>query len=124
MGASGTLKSISLNARSFSVPDDCDVNIDLGGYENEIKRNGDGSDRQVKTMKPGGISGVQVIGGDDVLEYIHGIKQQNEFADVALELVGGRQYSGRVQISGQLQESSMNGVISFDLAGQVGILPS
>ena len=122
--ASGTLKSLSMNARSFAVPDDCDVNIDYGGYENEVKRNGDGSDRQVKSMKPGGVSGCQVVGGDDVLDYLSGIKQQNEFADMALELVDGRQFSGRVQITGQLQESSMNGVISFDLAGRVELLPS
>jgi len=48
----GSLESITLNGREFPVAADVEAQRKLGGWENEVLANGDGSGRLIKTRVP------------------------------------------------------------------------
>lgn len=115
----GTLKSVSINGRKFSPPEDVAISMQIGGYDNDVKLNGDKSLRLLKTSMPGKITGIQVA-CDHTLEdheFLIGLKDKNEFFDLAVELMSGTIYVGRHQIVGELTEASDTAILAFDTAG-------
>jgi hypothetical protein len=115
----GSVESITIAGREFAVTADADTNRKLGGFENEIGMNGNGTGRILKTPVASGLTGM-VVQCDDTRgdhEYLEGIKNGNDFVPVAVTYASSETYQGTAIITGELQYSSQASTCAFDMQG-------
>lgn len=116
----GSIESTELNGRTFPVAADADGARKLGGDENEVQANGDGTARIIKTKTPwmiGGLTvGVDNDRGDQ--EFLQNIADSNELVAVSVTLADGTTYQGRGTITGELNYSTQNATCELSLAGE------
>lgn len=119
MATSGSVESISLKGRIFPVAADADTQRKLGGYENEVLANGDGSARMKKTRVPLMISGIKVQIDDtrSDQEFLQDIQDGADFVPFSITYVSGFTYMGQAQIVGEVQYSSQDGIAELSLSG-------
>ena len=119
----GSIESVTLEGRTFAVASDADVSRKLGGFENEVQADGDGSARLVKTRIPLSLDGlmVQCDDGRGDNEFLQQLANSNDFFPIAITYASGDTYQGTAQISGELSISSQAATASVSLMGQ-GIL--
>jgi len=123
MSVGGSVESITLSGRVFSVTADADTQRKLGGFENEIQSNGDGTARIVKTRVPLALTGL-VVNCDDLKgdhEFLQDLSSQNDFFPFVVTYASGESYQGLAQIEGELQNSSQNATATFGLMGPGGM---
>lgn len=115
----GSIESVSLDGRLFAVTADAEVQRKLGGFENEVQANGDGTARQLKTRVPCMFDGLAVevddTRGDH--EFLQSLADGSDFFPVVVTYASGESYQGTMQISGELQMSNQNATAAFSLAG-------
>ena len=63
----GSIESITINGRNFAVAADVDSQRKIGGFENDVQANGDGSTRTIKTRVPWGVEGLSINVDEKVL---------------------------------------------------------
>lgn len=116
----GSIESISLAGRIFSVAADADSNRKLGGWENELQANGDGTNRIVKTRTGWLLDGLTVSIDDTRgdAEYLQDLQDAKTFFAVSITYASGVTYQGTGQIVGETQTSSQNTTASLSLGGQ------
>ena len=119
MGIGGSIESITLDGRTFSVAADAEVQRKLGGFENEVQANGDGTARIIKTRVPLSLDGltVDVDDAQDDAEFLQELQNRNNFFPIALSYASGETYQGEAQIVGETQTSSQNATASVSLMG-------
>ncbi len=116
----GSVEAVSINGREFPVTADADVNRKLGGFENEVNPNGNGTARIIKTRVAAALSGI-VVECDDSRgdnEFLQGISDGNDFVATAITYASGIVYQGDAIIVGELQYSSQNATCGFDMGAQ------
>lgn len=115
----GSIESISIRGRLFPVAADADVNRKLGGFENELQPNGDGSARLIKTRVPWMLDGLTVEIDEDRAdhEFLQEIADDSDYVAVTITFASGATFQARGTISGELQVSSQNATASFSLSG-------
>lgn len=117
--AGGSIESVGLAGRTFSVAADADSNRKLGGWENEVQPNGDGTGRLVKTRVAWLIDGLTLsiddLRGDQ--EYLQDMKDRLDFFPVDITYASGAVYSGLGQVTGEEQTSSMSTTAAVTLSG-------
>ena len=115
----GSIESVSLSGRNFSVAADADSNRKLGGFENDVQANGDGTVRTVKTRVPWSLDGL-TINIDDARgdhEFLQGLSDGNIEYPIAISYASGEVYQGTGQITGEMQTSSQNATAAVALMG-------
>jgi hypothetical protein len=115
----GSLESVSLDGREFPVTNDAEVQRKIGGFENEIQSNGDGSARMVKTRVPWSLDGL-VVEVDDSRgdhEFLQQLSDSNDYYPIALTYASGEVYQGQGQIVGEMQASSQAATATVSLMG-------
>jgi hypothetical protein len=119
----GSIESVTLDGREFAVAADAEAQRKLGGFENEVAANGDGTARLIKTRVPLAIDGLTVVVDDSRgdHEFLQDLSNRNDFFPVALTYASGVTYQGLAQIQGELQSSSQNATAAVNLMGP-GIL--
>lgn len=122
MGAAvgGSIESISIRGRLFPVAADAEANKKLGGFENEVQSNGDGTARIVKTRVPWMLDGVSVEINDSRAdaEFLQEIADGLVFVPITITLASGVTYQGTGTITSEVQSSSQNATASITLSGQ------
>lgn len=115
----GSIESVTLDGRSFAVAADAEAQRKLGGFENEVQANGDGTARLIKTRVPLGIDGLTVEVDDDRgdHEFLQELTNRNDFFPIALTYASGTTYQGTAQVTGETQASSQNATASISLMG-------
>ena len=115
----GSIESVTLDGRSFAVAADAEAQRKLGGFENEVLSNGDGTARLIKTRVPLSLDGLTVEIDDDRgdQEFLHGLTDQNDFFPVTITYASGITYQATAQITGELQASSQSATASVNLMG-------
>lgn len=115
----GSIESVSIAGRSFSVAADAESQRKLGGTENEIQPNGDGSARNVKTRVSWSVDGLSLTVDDDRgdHEFLQDIADASGFEPVSITYASGATYQGRGTITGELQASSQNATAAVTLGG-------
>lgn len=116
----GDIESISINGTIYAVTSDTDVSRALGGFENEVLANGDGSGRLKKMRRPWRIGGLAVSCDDPIgneQANLQDVADGNEFVDITMTMASGAVWAGKGQIVGELSFSNQNAAASFDLAG-------
>jgi hypothetical protein len=118
-GIGGSVESVVLKGRRFTVAGDADSNRKLGGFENEIEPNGDGSARVIKARMSWQIDGLALSIDDlaDDLEYLQGLSDANELFTILISYASGARYEGQGQITGELQVASQNTTAPVTLKG-------
>lgn len=123
MGVGGSIESITLDGRNFSVAADAEAQRKIGGFENEVQSNGDGTARQIKTRVPLSIDGltVDIDDAQDDAQFLQELQNRNTFFPVSITYASGETYQGEAQIVGETQTSSQNATAAVSLMGP-GIL--
>jgi hypothetical protein len=115
----GSIQSITIRGRIFPVASDAEANKKLGGFENEVQANGDGTARKIMTRVPWAIDGLQVeinnnAGGQ---EFLQEIADSQDYVSIELELADGTVYVGTGTITDEIQVSSQNTTASIKVGG-------
>jgi hypothetical protein len=115
----GSIESVILAGRTFSVTADAETQRKLGGFENEVEANGDGTARPLKTRVTLSISGLVVavddFRGDDT--FLQDLADGLDYFTVAVTYASGATYQGQAQIVGELQVNSQNATAAISLKG-------
>ena len=115
----GSIESVTLAGRNFPVAADAEAQRKLGGFENEVQSNGDGTARIIKTRKPLSISGLTIeiddSRGDQ--EFVQGLANGNDYFPLVITYASGANYQGRCQIVDEFQSSSQSATAPISLMG-------
>lgn len=115
----GSLESVTLDGRIFSVAADSDVQRKLGGFENENMPNGDGTMRLIQTRVAWQLDGFSLSLDDDRgdQEFLQALANRKAYFPIVATYPSGKNYQGTGQITGELQGSSQNATGSVVLGG-------
>jgi hypothetical protein len=115
----GSIESISLAGREFAVASDAATQRKLGGVENEVLANGNGSARDIKTRVPWSLTDISVVIDDDYgdQEYLQELADASGFFVIAVTYASGAVYQGTGQIIGEVQYDNMASTASLSLSG-------
>jgi len=119
----GSIESITLDGREFTVAADAEAQRKLGGFENEWQMNGNGTARLIKTRTAWSLDGV-VIEVDDSRsdqEFIKELTDRNAEFPIAITYASGITYQGTGQVIGENAASSQSATQAVSLMGP-GIL--
>lgn len=121
----GSIESVGLAGRTFSVAADADSNRKLGGYTNEHQSNGDGSGRLIKTREGWMIDGLQVTVDDlrDDHTFLQDLADQKDYFAIDITYASGKVFQGLGQITGDLQASSQSTTATVTLNGPGKLTP-
>jgi hypothetical protein len=121
MNISGPVESITIAGRRFSTDGEDAGKITLSGFKNEVKFNGDGSKRMIRSRVSGSIKdlNVQVTHRNKDLEYMSDKQSTSDFFDVSLTLTDGTTYAGSMQFVEEIEEDTQQGTISVSLEGDL-----
>ena len=119
----GSIESITLDGRNFAVAADAEAQRKLGGFENEVQANGDGTARLIKTRVPLSLEGLTLEIDDDRAdqEFLQELTNLNDFFPIVISYPSGIDYQGSAQIVGEATASSQNATAAVSLMGP-GIL--
>ena len=121
MGAvGGSIESISIRGRLFPVAADAEATRKLGGFENEVQPNGDGSGRIVKTRVAWSLDGLQVEINDTRAdqEFLQEIADGLEAVPITITLASGTTYQGKGIVTGELGASTQNATATIGIMGE------
>lgn len=115
----GSIEEITLSGRSFAVAADAEAQRKLGGFENEVLANGNGTARIIKTRVPLSIDGLTIEVDDSRAdqEFLQDLVNRNDFFVVAITYASGITYQGTAQIVGENPASSQSATAAISLMG-------
>ena len=115
----GPFESHTIAGRRFVCDADDDAQLQMNGKNNELKPNGDGTNRNTQTRVPGKIEGSNIVfdpeAGD--VEFLEEVKNEGKPVDYSGTTNDGIIYSGSVYITGDLKFSFKNGTVPITLSG-------
>jgi hypothetical protein len=119
----GSIESVSIRGRLFPVAADAEANKKLGGFENEVQSNGDGSARIIKTRVPWLLDGLQLAVNDDQgdAEFLQEIADGKGYVPITITFASGRTWQGSGTVTGEVQVSSQNATATVTLSGPAGM---
>ncbi len=115
----GSIQSVTLKGREFAVAADAESQRKLGGFENEVRANGDGTARIIKTRVPLSLDGLTLVVDDSRgdHEFLQGLADRSDFWPLAITYASGVTYGGTGQIIGEMQFSSQASTAQLSLSG-------
>ena len=115
----GSIESVTLDGREFPVAADAEAQRKLGGWENEVQANGDGTARLIKTRVPFSLEGLTLETDDNRAdqEFLQGLSDRKDFFPMAITYASGLTYQGTSQITGDLQAGSQSATTAVNLSG-------
>lgn len=119
MAVGGSIESVSIKGRTFPVASDAAATRKLGGFENELRANGDSTVRIIKTRMPWGVEGI-VLECDDVRqdqEFLQDISDRNDFVDITMTLVSGLTYQGTGTLYGEVTKDEQSATVTVTFGG-------
>lgn len=119
MSVGGSIESVTLDGRTYAVTGDAEVQRKVGGFENEIQPNGDGTARLIKTLVPWGLDGLVIDIDDDQgdQEFLQELQNRNDFFPITATYASGKVWQGTGQIVGETQYSNQSTTASVSLMG-------
>ena len=119
----GSVISVTLAGRLFAVAGDADSNRKLGGWENEVQPNGDGTARIIKKrvalMLDNLMLSIDDAKGDQ--EFLKSLQAKHDFFPVIIEYASGAIYQGTAIITDEVQTGSNATTCSIKLEGPGGL---
>lgn len=119
MAIHGAMRSLTIKGRGFKVAHDGSGNKVMGGRNNEISMNIDGSFRVKQSIIPGSFSDIQVEAdaskGDQ--EYLQGLADDGLPIPVVATYASNVSYTGDVVIAGEVSKDENTGLVSLSCQG-------
>ncbi len=115
----GSIASVTLNGRDFTVAADADSNRKLGGFENDVQANGDGTARIIKTRVPW-MANDLTLSIDDLRgdhKFLQDLADGSSMFPITASYASGAVFNGTGQIVGELQVASQATTASVSLSG-------
>lgn len=121
----GSIESVSLDGRLFAVAADAETQRKLGGDENEIQANGNGTGRLIKTRVPFSIDGLTLEVDDSRgdHEFLQSLANGTDYFPIAITYASGVTYQGQAQIVGEMQVGSQAQTAAVSLMGPGELTP-
>lgn len=120
MSIHGAIRSMTIQGRAFQAAHDSGGNRQMGGRNNEVQMNGDGSFRTIQSVMPGAISDVNLeiddTRGD--LEYLQGIADEGLPVPVVVTYAANVSYTGDLVIVGEISKDENTGTATMSFQGQ------
>lgn len=115
----GSIEEVTLSGRSFAVAADAEAQRKLGGFENEVLANGNGTARIIKTRVPLAIDGLTIEVDDSRAdqEFLQELADRPDFWVLAITYASGITYQGTAQIVGENPASSQSATAAISLMG-------
>lgn len=117
----GSIEEISFAGRIFAVAADADAAMKIGGTENEVQPNGNGTGRIVKTRVVGTVPGLALSIDNDNgdLQFLQERADAKGLEVLSVTYADGSVYQGMVAITGELAYSSANATatVNFSVPG-------
>ena len=115
----GSIESVTLGGRLFSVAADAEAQRKLGGFENEVLANGDGSARLIKTRVPLSLAGLTIVIDDSRgdQEFLQGLANLTDYFVLLVVYASGFAYQASAQLIGENPASSQAATAAIDLMG-------
>lgn len=109
-----------MRGRLFPVAADSDSNRKLGGFENEVKPNGNGTTRLIKTRVAWMIGGLKIQCDDTQSdqEFLKEIADGTEYVPMTITFASGFTYQGHGTLVGEFQYSSQDATAEVTLSGE------
>ena len=117
--ASGCIESIVINGRRFTTDGEDTCEITYNVCHNEVKPNGDGTNRIVKSRHVGAIEGLHVTlsNENDDMEFLKECQDSMDFFDVSATMVDGTVIGGSMQITDAVKADMKEGTAEITLNG-------
>jgi len=119
MTVGGSVQEVSIKGRTFAATADADTTRKLGGFENEVQVNGDGTTRVVKTRMPWNfgdlVLDVNDSRGDQ--EFLQGIANAAEDVAISITYASGVTYQGTGTVIGEIVMNSQNATVTIEVGG-------
>jgi hypothetical protein len=121
MNISGPIESITIAGRRFPVDGEDAGNIILSGMKNEVKFNGDGTKRIIRSRANGSIKNLnlQITHSNKDLEFLRDQQSKSDFFDVSITFCDGTIYSGSMQFVEEITEDTQQGTAGVSLEGDI-----
>ena len=118
MSTGGSIQSVSIAGRTFSVTADSDSNRKLGGFENNPEPNGDGTARDIKTRVMWNVDGMSISIDDDRgdQEFLQDVADGAD-AVIAITYASGAVYQGSGNLTGDIASASQSTSLPINLMG-------
>lgn len=115
----GSISEVSLAGQVFPVAADAESQRKLGGFENAVESNGNGSGRMIKTRVPFSITGLtlEIDDSRDDQKFLQDLSARTEFFPISVTYASGITFSGLGIVTGEVQVSSQSQTASVDLMG-------
>jgi hypothetical protein len=124
MSIGGSIQSITIKGREFSVTADADTARQIGGFGNAVEMNGDGTARVVKTRGGWSLSGLVIAINDNrndqefLQELADGKDADPEgFFPITITYASNLTWGGRGIPIETIEYASMNSTAGISLAG-------
>jgi len=119
MSIHGAMRSFTYDGRAFKVGHDGSGNKAIGGRNNEIAMNGDGSFRVIQTVMPGSFSDLQVEVDDSRgdQEFLQGHANAGLPKPAVATYAANISYTGDLVITGEIAKDENTGLISLNCQG-------
>jgi len=119
MSINGAMRGLTIGGRGFKVAHDGPGNKDLGGRNNELAMNGDGSFRTLQSVMPGSLNDLQIeidnSRGDQ--EYLKGIADAGLPVNVVATYASNTSYAGDLVLVGEMKADEATGLVSLGFQG-------
>lgn len=115
----GPVRAVSIAGRRFPVAADADGSRKIGGRENEVQMNGNGSARYVQTAVAWMIGGLTLSIDDDRAdqEFLQDLADNAGDKACTFDFANGTTWGGQGNISGELSFSTQNSTASVEFSG-------
>ena len=119
MAIAGAMRSFTIRGRAFKVAHDGSGNKIMGGRNNEIAMNADGSFRTIQTVIPGSFNdiGVECDDSRGDQEFLQEIADSGLPEPVVATYAANISYTGDVVIAGEISKDENTGLISLSCQG-------
>lgn len=117
--AGGPFESIVIAGRRFTCDADDTAEITYPGFENEVKPNGDGTQRLVKSRHMGKIEGLNIVidNAREDMEFLKEKQDSLDFLSVSGTYVDGTVVSGEMQLTDAVALDSKEMTAEITLEG-------
>jgi hypothetical protein len=115
----GSIQSVEIKGRTFPVAADADSTRKKGGFENELKMNGNATARLIKTRVGWAINDLEIEIDDnrDDQGFLQTIADTKDFVPMSVTYVSGFTHGGKGQILGEVGAGSQNATSKISIGG-------
>ena len=119
MAISGAMRSITIRGRGFKTAHDAPGNKQLGGRNNEVQMNGDGSYRVIQSVLPGALNDINVEIDDSRgdIEYLQTLADAGLPVPVVATYASNNSYTGDLVLTGEVTKDENTGLATLSFQG-------